>query len=140
MLKGHPTKLSVESEKDVLRLLASGFHVNVVAERFEVGETTVRRIKQKYQPPSVPKANEVKKIRRRYRTISPIEKQWLFHLLDSRARRPTDLAKLARKFRTSEQAISEAIAGRKRLVPTPTREPKPRPGGWDADWRNESQP
>src|SRR6266436_3897014 len=127
MRKARDHKLSMADKQSVLYLLETGLTNTACAERFSVAESTIIRVKKKYQP-SVPKANEAKKIRRRYRTIGAIKRQWLFHLLDLRARIPTNLGKLASEFRTSEQAISEAIASRKRLVPVS-----------NGHWRNESE-
>ena len=118
MRKARDRKLSTASEVQILRLLDEGFHVNVRATRFAVGESTICRIKKRYGLARALPSSKVK-VRRRYRTIGAIKRQWLFHLLDLRARVPTNLEKLASEFRTSEQAISEAIASRKRLVPVP---------------------
>lgn len=124
----------VSFERDVLRLLDDGLSVDIVATRFGVGASTIRRIKRKYQPPaSVPVPSPKVKVRRHDRRISPLRRQWLFHLLDMRAvhGHATDLAKLAKTFRTSEKVITETAAARKRLVPSAPR------GGRHGDWPSE---
>src|SRR5713101_3191582 len=104
MLKGHPTKLSHESEKDVLRLLDTGLRINVIAERFSVGASTIRRIRTRNQPTFARVSSQkLKARRRRHRRISPLQRQWLWHLWDLRAKRVTSLAQLAREFGTSQE-------------------------------------
>jgi len=117
MRKARDHKLTVADEQHILRLLDEGFHVNVVAERFAVGESTIHRIKNKYQPPSAPAPSSKVKIRRR--KISPLRRQFLWHLWDLRAKQATSLEKLARRFETSVEEIQEAIASRKKVCPVP---------------------
>ncbi len=111
-----PTKLSAESEKDVLRLLDTGLRINVLATRFGVGGSTIRRIRNRNRPTSARVSSQ--KVRY-HRKIGPLQRQWLWHLWDLRAKRATSLEKLAREFRTSVEEIQEAIAARKQLCPTP---------------------
>jgi len=118
MHKGHPKKLTAENEQAALRLLDEGLRVNVVAERFSVGGSTIGRIKKKYGlTRTLTAASKAK--RRHHRKINALERQFLWHLWDLRAKQPTSLAQLARKFRTSVEEIQEAIAARKKLCPTP---------------------
>ena len=111
------TKLSPETQQRVVRMLDEGLSVTACAERFSVGATTILRIKRKYRLPSVPLAPS-RKVKVRHRRISPLRRQWLYHVLDSRAKIPVDLTQLANQFHTSQEVIREAIAARKKLCPT----------------------
>jgi transposase len=132
-------KLTGQHEQQIIRLLASGeLSVRSVAERFAVGQSTIHRIKKKYRPPSAPTASKAR-VRRHHRAISPLRRQWLFHLLDMRSIYPTYIAELARKFDVPERVIREAIAARKKLCRTAPYEHSARAGGWDGKWRKESE-